>query len=366
MNDLIDRMAVLRRDGQSFAVATVVARRSPVSSHLGDRALVFTDGRMEGFVGGACSCEIVRREALEALRTRRARLISIRPDAEDHTDATGEHVVVTMRCASEGAVDVFVEPFVQARRLVVVGATPVAHALVRLAQSLDYDVVWVVDAHARHAIEPQGHAFGARVVEEAELDAALRVGGGEVAGVVAAQSHDDDSALERMLKSGASYVGLIASRTRGAAIRAALEARDVPGVASIHSPAGLDLGARIPAEVALSVLAEIVKCSPSLTPAHGTTCGAQAVNATSERDGTPLAATDPSTHASVSSSPATASETTSAAGGRFALDPVCGMQVDVASARHVAELEGVNYYFCCPHCRAEFVASPSQFLPSHA
>ena len=66
MADVFERIAALRRDGQSFAVATVVARRAPVSAHLGDRAIVFADGRMEGFVGGACSHEIIRRQALEA------------------------------------------------------------------------------------------------------------------------------------------------------------------------------------------------------------------------------------------------------------------------------------------------------------
>ena len=78
-----EQMAALRREGQSFAVATVVARRAPVSAHLGDRAIVFADGRMEGFVGGACSREIVRQQALDALATRRGRLVSIRPDASD-------------------------------------------------------------------------------------------------------------------------------------------------------------------------------------------------------------------------------------------------------------------------------------------
>ena len=78
----------LQRDGQSFAVATVVARRAPVSAHLGDHAIVFADGRMEGFVGGACSREIVRQQALESLRARHGRLVSIGPDAGDAVEAT--------------------------------------------------------------------------------------------------------------------------------------------------------------------------------------------------------------------------------------------------------------------------------------
>src|SRR5476649_1150203 len=106
--DLFEQITALRREGQSFAVATVVARRAPVSAHLGDHAIVFADGRMEGFVGGACAREIVRQQALESLRARHGRLVSIGPDAprrgsgqaSDAVESTDEHVVVSMTCAS--------------------------------------------------------------------------------------------------------------------------------------------------------------------------------------------------------------------------------------------------------------------------
>jgi len=125
MTDFFERVAALRREGQSFAVATVVARRAPVSAHLGDRAIIFADGRMEGFVGGACSREIVRRQARESLNRRLGRLVSIRPDAVPVPESTPEHVVVPMTCVSEGAIDVYIEPFVRARSLVVVGASEI-------------------------------------------------------------------------------------------------------------------------------------------------------------------------------------------------------------------------------------------------
>ena len=81
--DLFEQVVALRREGRPFAVATVVARRPPVSAHLGDRAIVYADGRMEGFIGGACAREIVRKQALEVLRARCGRLVSIRPDASE-------------------------------------------------------------------------------------------------------------------------------------------------------------------------------------------------------------------------------------------------------------------------------------------
>src|SRR5579862_836456 len=100
MIDFFEQVAAARREGRSFAIATVVARRAPVSAHLGDHAIVFADGRMEGFVGGACSREIVRQQALESLRARHGRLVSIGPDTSQAVEPTDERVVVSMTCAS--------------------------------------------------------------------------------------------------------------------------------------------------------------------------------------------------------------------------------------------------------------------------
>ena len=328
--DLFEQLAALRREGQSFALATVVARRAPVSAHLGDRAIVYADGRMEGFVGGACSREIVRQQALDAMKTRCSRLVSIQPDANDSGTSTGEHVVVPMTCASEGAIDVYVEPFVQARRLVVVGATPVAESLARLARSMDYDVVRVVDGREQRDIEQEVATLGVSVVTLDALQAILGTSGaGDLSAVVASQGHYDEEALEPILRCGVPYVGLVASRTRAAAVRALLDERGVSGTATIRNPAGLDLGARTPPEVALSILAEIVQAHPS---------------------GVREAATTPAAASKVAAPPPAT-----------AVDPVCGMSVVVDSARHTAEVDGVSYYFCCANCRSKFLKDPQAY-----
>jgi xanthine dehydrogenase accessory factor len=332
--DLFEQIAALRRDGQSFALATVVGRRAPVSAHLGDRAIVFADGRMEGFVGGACSREIIRQQALDALTTRCSRLVSIRPDASESGTSTGEHVVVPMTCVSEGAIDVYVEPFVQARRLVVVGATPVAEWVARLARGMNYDVVRVVDGREQRDIAQEAAALGVTVVTLDALEGMLQEAGpavSDLAAVVASQGHYDEETLESILRCGVPYVGLVASRTRGAAVSAMLEERGVPGVATIRSPAGLDLGARTPHEVALSILAEIIQARPS---------GARVV----------------------ASTPAAASPVAGPDTSATAVDPVCGMSVTIASARQKAEVDGVMYYFCCANCRTKFLNDPHAYL----
>jgi xanthine dehydrogenase accessory factor len=330
--DFYERIARLGREGQSFAVATVVGRRPPVSSHLGDRAIIFADGRIEGFVGGACSHEIVRAQALEVLASGTGRIVSIRPDA-GRVESSPDRVVVPMTCVSEGAVDVYIEPFVQARLLVVVGATPIASALARLARSLDYRVVRVVDARERVDVESDAALFGFTVATLDGLDDLLKqpgAGHDDRAVVVASQGHYDEEALAAALKCGIPYVGLVASRTRGATVKTLLDEQGVPAVATLRSPAGLDLGARTAPEVALSILAEIVQTRSSRPRVEPAASGTQAV-------GPPAA---PS----------------------VAIDPVCRMEVDVATARHTADLDGVVYYFCCAGCKARFLKQPHDFL----
>src|SRR5512145_886283 len=227
MRDFPEKVVALRREGRTFATATVVGRRAPVSAHLGDRAIVHADGRMEGFVGGACSREIVRKQALEAIRTRRARLVSITPDPAQAWTSP-EHVIVAMTCVSEGAVDVYVEPDLRRRRLVIVGATPVAEALARTATTLDYEVVRVVEPQEMHDLEEQSAAAGYAVAPLDLLDTALKEGGPDTAAVVASQGHYDEPALETILRHGAAYVGLVASRTRGSSVKAWLTERGAP------------------------------------------------------------------------------------------------------------------------------------------
>lgn len=332
MREFLEKVAALRREGQSFATATVVGRRAPVSAHLGDRAIVYADGRMEGFIGGACSREIVRKQALECLRARHARLVSIRPDAAAADSSDPEHVIVPMTCVSEGAVDVYVEPDFRPRRLVVVGTTPVAEALTRTALSLEYEVVRVVDAHEQRDLEQASAGMGFTVVPLESLEAVMRDRAGEAAAVVASQGHYDEQALETILRAGAAYVGLVASRKRGGTVKKYLADSGVPGVDAVRNPAGLDLGARTAPEVALSILAEIVQRRPA---------GTLEEEAAARRDA-------------------------AAPSAAIAIDPVCNMEVEIATARHVADVGGAVYYFCCAQCRTQFVKEPARFLASRA
>jgi xanthine dehydrogenase accessory factor len=312
------RLAELERERIPFALATVVARRSPVSSHVGDRALVLANGTMNGFVGGACSRDIVRREALRAIRSGRPRLLQIRPPDDSGEVTNAAAIVVPMGCASGGSVDVYIEPHVPLRRLIVVGDTGVADALARVAAQVPYDVVRVVAAGELDALDAVAgvHPIALGALDDF-LDAERRAGRGGLVAVVASQGHYDEETLELLLAAEPAFLGLVASRRRAAEVATALERRGIAAerVATVRAPAGLDLGARSPGEVAISILAEIVGAMPA-----------------------DAAAAEPI-------------ETTV----RVGIDPVCGMEVELETARFRREHDGRTYVFCCAGCRDAFV-----------
>ncbi|MBV8298848.1 MAG: XdhC family protein [Candidatus Eremiobacteraeota bacterium] len=263
-----ERLAELERERASFAVATVVARRSPVSSHLGDRALIFADGHVDGFVGGSCSRDIVRREALRALRSGLPRLVQIRPGsdpAHEGETVNDDCVVVAMGCASEGAVDVYLEPHLPHPLLVVAGDTPVADALARIAAQIPYEVVRVVLEAELAALAPIPSVRTIALESlPRHLDETGRDRRAHLVAVVASQGHYDEAALAPLLRAEPAFVGLLASRRRTEAVKSALAQQGLAPalLARLHAPVGLAVGARTPGDVAISIVAQIIATAP--------------------------------------------------------------------------------------------------------
>jgi xanthine dehydrogenase accessory factor len=291
----------LRAARTPFVVATVVRAQRPTSVHTGDAALVLGDGTIEGFVGGTCAEQSVRLHALRALETGEALLLRILPgDGEAESDPPARVTVQNM-CLSGGSLEIFIEPMLASPRVLVVGETPIASAVARMGAELDLDMVVVAGAD----------------VEPAADDLAL---------VVAAHGRDELSALRRGLEAGLPYVGLVASRVRGSAVVAELHAEGLAEerLAHLETPAGLDIGARTPEEIALSILAVIVAVRR----------GEQTLSVRVVAPA-PAAAPEPAT----------------------AIDPVCGMAVAaVAQTPHV-DHEGRRVYFCCDGCRSTWTRS---------
>ncbi len=288
-HELSTRAEQLRRDRAAFVHARVVLAERPTSAKPGAEAIVLADGTIEGFVGGACAESTVRAQALALLDSAETLLLRITPTPEPPRPGT---LTVHNPCLSGGTLEIFLEPVIPAPLVVVVGDTPIARALLALAG-------------------PLGHAG---VAWEGELPADA------AAVVVASHGRDEEITIADALRADVPYVGLVASRKRGEAVLAALDVE----TARVHTPAGLDIGARTPQEVALSILAEIISTRP-------------------RQSGRPVTEGAPTSTES-------------------ALDPVCGMSVVMVDASLHLDHDGGRYWFCGSGCLRAFAADPAAYI----
>jgi xanthine dehydrogenase accessory factor len=318
--DLLELASELARRGEAFAIATVVARRSPMSAQAGDTALVTRDGGFHGWVGGSCTRPTVIAEALAALADSRPRLVALDPDPDAYRRPG--LTVFPMTCHSGGSVEIHIQPVLPSPQLVVLGASPIARALVRLGLAMGYRV-HAVDPAADPDTFPGAHSL---CTDPGQLQVDRQAA--PLFCVVATQGAWDEPALLAAAARNPDYLSVVASPRRFGEMRALL-AEQIPTevLAAIKNPAGLDLGARLPEEIALGILAEMVQ-----------------EHRRKERQA-PAAELVPE--------PAPE-----------ARDPVCGMTVRDRARAPRAEHRGTAYLFCCAGCQQRFVAAPERYLGS--
>jgi len=322
--ELLTLASTLAAREEPFALVTVVRREAPSSVRVGDAALVTGDGKYHGWVGGGCTQSTVVREALRAIANGEPRLLSLCPEpaSEQRTGVAAFPIT----CASGGTVDLYVEPVIPVPRLVLFGTSPAARALARIGHAMGYRVN-IVDPDADAAAFPEAERVLTAITFEAVPPGAFVL--------VATMSERDLDAIEASLRSAPAYLGLIASRTRFADMREALLQRGVPvnALQHISAPAGLDIGARAPEEIAVSIMAQMIERRRTSAQLR------------TDRSPPPAGGADQAVEA---------------------IDPVCGMTVAVAGARHSADVDGRRYYFCCAGCRTTFVSDPSRYRSAGA
>ena len=307
--DLLALAAELGRRGEPFALATVVRCERPTSAKPGAKALIREDGTISGWVGGACAEPVVVREALNSLRDGRPRFIGLIGEGRKGPGRTEGMLEYAMTCHSGGTLEIYVEPFLPKPLLVLVGHGPVVETLAALGRDVDYSIV-VLPAAA--AVDGLG---GLALTPRASV-------------VVATHGELDEEALARGLATEAGYVSLVASRKRAAVITESLKRQGVPPerLSRLKAPAGLDIGAVTPEEIAVSILAELIQRHRNEKIALVETETNQASAAAVE-----------------------------------AKDPICGMLVAVATARYRSEESGQVVYFCCLRCKETFDADPQKY-----
>ncbi|MGY4101196.1 XdhC family protein [Nocardia sp. R16R-3T] len=285
-----ERAQQLVRTRTPFVHATVVRAQQPTSAHAGDEAILLPDGTIEGFVGGQCAQNSVRKAALGALQSHESVLLRVLPDGDlQFPEAPGAAVVVNP-CLSGGALEIFLEPQIPAPLVRICGATPIADALAALCELVGFGVQ--------------------RDVTQADAPDALA---DTTAMVIASHGGPEAELIRAALDAGLGYIGLVASRIRGASILDGLGLTDAER-ARVRTPVGLPIGAKTSAEIAVSIVAQMI----------------QAIR----KDGL------------VTPRPVDVAVE--------ALDPVCGMTVTVGPDTPHLTIDDVDHWFCGSGCRNTF------------
>jgi len=310
--------------------------RRPTSARPGASGIIHPDGTIEGWVGGSCAQPVVVREALHAMADGQPRLLRLSKDAPAEGRRGDGVIELVMTCHSGGTLEIYVEPHLPAPLLWVAGTTPIAGALVTLGSALGWRVTLFDPFASAEDFPAADEVSQETALTRVEPDASPYV-------VVATQGQWDEEALAAALRRNASYVGLVASPTRANVVRQWL--RDETGLAedrlaALRAPAGLDLGAETAEEIALSILGELVQVRRGRADF--------------------VAAPEPATLSG--DQPLIVPAIEPIVDDLVLVDPVCGMSVDRARARHLAEHDGTVYAFCSIGCRTRFVKEPSVYL----
>jgi xanthine/CO dehydrogenase XdhC/CoxF family maturation factor/YHS domain-containing protein len=287
MMSISERAQELLAARTPFVHAMVVRAQQPTSATAGDEAILLADGTIEGFVGGQCAQNSVRKAALGALQAGESVLLRVLPDGDVHFPEAPGACVVVNPCLSGGSLEIFLTPRLPPPLIRIYGGTPIAGALIQMCGVLGYDAREETDLSETNAVVIASH-------------------GGPEAEIVRAA-----------LDSGVRYIGLVASKVRGASILNELELTDAER-SRVHTPVGLAIGAKTPAEIAVSIAGELIAAI---------------------RDGSLARHSDPVNGAL-----------------REALDPVCGMTVTIGPDTEHLLLAGADYWFCCSGCRTAFAA----------
>jgi xanthine dehydrogenase accessory factor len=318
-DEFLRKASELRTRDCPFAVAIVIKYEPPVSGKPGDKAIIQSDGKVWGWIGGGCVQPLVIREALHAMQEGNPRIVRIAPSAE-FEPAKGM-VNYSMSCHGGGALEVYIEPVLPKSRILIFGRSLAAQSLSKLGKAVGYGISVVAPGASRDLFPD------ADLIAE-EVTPGRMSNGSETYIVVATQGEHDEEALEQALHTQARYISFIASHAKARKIMDFLAEKGMPPemLARIKAPAGLAIGTSSSSEMAVSIIAEIIQAKKGSTP--GFVRPEEA-------------------------SPGTSSEQVT--------DPVCGMRVEASDSTHQSEYEGRLFHFCCAGCKQTFDRQPESY-----
>jgi len=309
-----------QENNEMAAMATIVRREAPSSGKQGDKALITSDGKVNGWIGGGCTKGIVIKEALEAMKEFSPRLVRIQPS----TGSPEQKGVKTykMTCMSGGSVEVYIEPIMPKSNIIIFGRSHIAMALCEIGSAAGFAVSVVSDLAEKEMFLNASNVTG--------LGSYNRKCNNNDFVVVCTQGEDDEKSLLAAIESNPGYLAFVASRRKANGIFNALKKQDISHeqLVKVKTPAGLNINAKSPQEVAISILAEIIQIKRSEESQLSTPLSTQEQELQDD----------------------------------LYINPVCKIPVQKSTAKHILEYHGEKVYFCCDGCKESFEKEPEKYI----
>ncbi|KAK3604975.1 hypothetical protein CHS0354_000639 [Potamilus streckersoni] len=310
-----------KEKNEPFSVVTVVKRVAPSSGKIGDKAIIDKDGEIHGWIGGGCVQGIAKKESDEAIETSVSRLVAIGNDLEL---ANNEHVkIYKMSCYSEGKLEIFIEPILPQSHLIVIGKSSIAKALVHLAKIANYKITAVAENANLQTFHKVDELITKIDLEQVKTSPSTMI-------VVASQGEHDEKSLMESLKKKPFFIGFVATNKKLLKILNELKnlGVDEEELKKVKSPVGIDILAKQPYEVAISILAELIQFKNS----------------------NPIPKNEKNSENNIVSEK------------EFYINPVCNIPIDKKNAKHILEYKNEKVYFCCDGCKIKFESNPALFI----
>lgn len=313
--DWIKRASELKKKGNPFAIATVINTVAPTSAKPMSKAIIHQNGDIEGWIGGGCSIHTVITEGLNCIQSGKAIVLRLSPEDISKDKVTYKKEVF-LNCESGGTLEFHIEPVLPMTKLIIYGSTPTVYALAKIGSLLNYEC-YICSPNAE---------FVKELSDNVQVLKDYKVFSDQSVAVVATQGENDLHALKSAIDSKSNFISMIISNKKASSLFLQLEKEGYSeeDISRVKFPAGMDINATTPEEIAVSILAELINDRNSVDLK-------EQVIVESKED-------------------------------KKEIDPICKMIVDPKNAADTYEFEDVNYYFCCIGCKEKFALEPSSYI----
>ncbi len=326
-NEFISQLKKYLDLGEDLAIAQVISRQTPSSGKPGDKAIILKDGTLIGWIGGGCVKGIAIKEGIAAIKDKRSRLVKISPENGDSQD--DEHKTYQMTCHSGGSMELFIEPVIPNPHIVIVGKSNIARALAKIAIAANQRVT-VMAKTTDKAMFPD-----VKIIDSNSDFSSVLVDNNTFI-IVSTQGENDEEAVKNALLTSSNYVGFISSKKKSGKVMDFLKMDGVDSarLKELKTPVGIDINAKLPEEIAISILADVIANFRRQLESKGTSESKEIEE--SYRD--------------------------QIMGDNCYINPVCNIPVSITEAKHTVEYSGHTVYFCCDGCKISFDKEPDKYV----